>query len=60
MRNICAGMAKSRKNFEDAPDTGICSKNMSRICNLIEVYIFRLIFVGLLLVFLGMPIAIIV
>ena len=44
------GMRKSRDHFENAPDTGFFGKNLARVWNLFEVYIFRFLFVGILYV----------
>jgi hypothetical protein len=52
-------MVDSRNAFENSADTGFFGKNCARICNLIEVYFFRLIIVGIVIVLILMPILII-
>lgn len=52
-------MRDSRNSFENAPDTGFFGKNCARICNLLEVYIFRFLIVGVVFVIILMPITII-
>lgn len=39
-------MEKSRREFEESEDSDMFGKGCLRICNLIEVYIFRFLFVG--------------
>ncbi|CAD8212912.1 unnamed protein product [Paramecium pentaurelia] len=46
MRQIYRGMEKSRREFEESEDSDMFGKGCLRICNLIEVYIFRFLFVG--------------
>lgn len=53
-------MRDSRNEFENAPDTGFFGKNCARICNLCEVYIFRFLIVGVLIVIIIIPIIIII
>lgn len=53
-------MRKSRREFENQPDTGFFGKKCSRICNLIEVYFFRFIIAGLIISLILFPIAIII
>lgn len=60
MGSVIRGIMKSRNAFESSPDTGFFGKSVSRICNLIECYIFRLIFIGIFLNLICMPIAVIV
>lgn len=48
-------MEKSREEFEASEDTGIFGKGCLRICNLIEVYIFRFLFVGIFCVLILKP-----
>lgn len=48
--NLITWVFDSREKFENTPDTGILSKNFSRILNLFLNYILRLTFLGLLLV----------
>ncbi len=60
LSNVCDGMRSSRREFEDSPDTGFFGKNCARLCNLIEVYFFRLIIVGIIGVLIIMPILIII
>ena len=47
--NLITWVFNSREKFEKSPDTGILSKNISRIFNLILNYIIRLTILGLLL-----------
>jgi hypothetical protein len=54
------GMRDSRARFEGSPDTGFFGKKFARLCNYIEVYIFRFIFVGLIIVLCLFPLSIIV
>lgn len=42
------------------PDLGLFGKNVSRICNILECYVFRFIFAGILLTLIGYPILILV
>jgi hypothetical protein len=44
------GMRASREAFEKAPDDGFFGKSCARIINLIEVYIFRFLFVGIFMI----------
>ncbi|CAD8177884.1 unnamed protein product [Paramecium octaurelia] len=46
LRSIYRGMEKSRREFEESEDSDMFGKGCLRICNLIEVYIFRFLFVG--------------
>lgn len=50
--NLIIWVFDSREKFEKSPDTGILSKNSSRIFNLILNYIIRLTIFGLLLIIL--------
>ena len=50
--NLITWVFDSRDKFEKSPDTGILSKNSSRIFNLILNYIIRLTIFGLLLIIL--------
>lgn len=50
------GILKSREDFENAPDIGFFGKNMARIFNLIECYIIRFLFVGILITLVLHPI----
>ncbi|KRX09419.1 hypothetical protein PPERSA_04725 [Pseudocohnilembus persalinus] len=59
-KNVIKGLKRSRKQFEEAPDTGLFPKGFGRICNIFECYIFRLIFVGFFLTLLGMPMLILI
>ena len=56
--SLLAWISELRHQFENSPDTGIFGKNFSRIFNLINSYILKLVFVGIF-VFLLYPIAII-
>lgn len=53
--NILEGISKSRMAFESSPDNGFFGKTVSRVFNLIECYILRLIIVGIFLVLLCHP-----
>jgi len=53
--SIYKGMMNSRKYFEESPDTGFFGKNYSRIWNLVQVYIFRMLFVGIFLTLILLP-----
>jgi len=53
--NVLKGISKSRDSFENSPDTAFFGKTVGRVFNLIECYIFRLIFVGIFLVLLCHP-----
>ena len=48
--NLMTMICDSRKKFENAPDTGILGKGISRIFNLIINYVFRLLILGSILV----------
>ena len=48
--NLITWVFDSREKFEKSPDTGIMSKNISRIFNIILNYVLRLTFLGILLV----------
>ena len=50
INNLLTWVFYSREQFEKSPDTGILSKNISRIFNLILNYIIRLTLLGLLLI----------
>ena len=49
-KNILEGIKKSRENFENTPDNGLFGKNIGRIFNKIECYLFRFFIVGLIIV----------
>ena len=53
------GIRNSRNSFENQPDTGIFGKNCSRLCNLLECYLFRFLIVGVIFILALYPIAII-
>jgi hypothetical protein len=57
---VISGIAKSRAYFENLPDKGLFGKNLTRIINLIENYVFRLLFVGIIIILILKPILIIV
>ncbi|CAD8150535.1 unnamed protein product [Paramecium octaurelia] len=54
-RNVLEGMRNSRCHFEGSPDTGLFGKNLYRVFNLIEVYIFRFLLVGIIGVLIILP-----
>ena len=54
------GIKLSRAKFESRPDKGFFGKNFSRIFNYIECYIFRLIFVAIIIMGILFPAAIVV
>jgi hypothetical protein len=58
--NVLEGIKKSRNHFESLPDTGFFGKKFSRIYNLFECYVFRLLFVGIFLLLIVKPVAIVV
>ena len=60
LSEVYTGMSNSRDNFERQPDNGFFGKNCARICNLIEVYIFRFLFVGVICVTICFPILVII
>ena len=43
---VIHGIQKSRKRFENSPDTGLFGKGCGRFCNILECYLVRLIIVG--------------
>lgn len=55
LKKVYDGMMKSRRYFEESPDTGFFGKNYSRLWNLVEVYIFRMIFAGILFTLILIP-----
>lgn len=57
---VMKGIAESRADFEAQPDLGLFGKKCSRICNLIQCYIFRFLIVGVIGVLMLYPVAIIV
>jgi len=57
---VLEGIKDSRASFESQPDTGFFGKNFSRIFNLIECYIFRFLIVGVIILLILYPIAIVV
>ncbi|CAD8179398.1 unnamed protein product [Paramecium pentaurelia] len=46
LKLVYKGMRQSRKEFEESEDSGMFGKGCQRIFNLLEVYIFRFLFVG--------------
>lgn len=48
-------MRNSRCHFESSADTGLFGKNLYRVFNLIEVYIFRFLLVGIIGVLIILP-----
>lgn len=52
---VLEGMRNSRYHFESSPDTGLFGKKIYRLFNLIEVYIFRFLIVGIFGVVIFMP-----
>lgn len=57
-KNVMKSISKSRKDFEDSPDTGIFGKKFTRICNLIENYIYKFLFLGVILDLICFPLVI--
>lgn len=57
--NVLDGVRRSRSHFESLPDTGFFGKKFSRLYNLFECYVFRLVFVGIFLLLGAKPIAIV-
>ena len=43
---VMEGMEASRKLFENSPDDGFFGKSCARLFNLVEVYLFRFLLVG--------------
>lgn len=58
--NVLRSIKKSRNDFESAPDTGIFGKKFTRICNLLENYVFKLCFVGILICLFCFPLFILI
>lgn len=56
---VIDGMQQSRCRFEALPDTGLFGKNLTRVLNYIECYVFRFLFVGIILLLIVKPIAIV-
>lgn len=57
-KNVMKSIRKSRKDFEDSPDTGIFGKKFTRLCNLFENYIYKFFLIGVILDLICFPIAI--
>jgi hypothetical protein len=57
-KKVLEGVSKSRQQFEEAPDLGLLGKNVSRIFNYFECYVFRFLFVGIFLVLVCYPVLI--
>lgn len=57
---VIEGIRKSRANFEATPDLGLLGKNISRYFNYMECYLFRFLFVGVIVTLIGYPIVIII
>jgi hypothetical protein len=57
---VLVGVKKSRNHFEILPDRGLFGKKFSRVFNYIECYVFRLVFVGVIIDLICYPIAIII
>lgn len=55
-----SGIRESRTKFEEQPDLGLLGKNVSRYFNYAECFLFRFLFVGVLIVLIGYPIIIVV
>jgi hypothetical protein len=56
---VLDGISDSRREFEALPDRGLFGKNLSRVCNLLECYVFRFLIVGVIITLLLYPVAII-
>lgn len=56
-KTVIEGISKSRDDFEALPDEGLFGRKCSRLCNLIECYIFRFFIVGIICVLVLLPIA---
>ena len=56
---VLEGIKRSREAFERLPDTGLFGKNLTRILNYIECYVFRFLIVGVILLLIVKPIAIV-
>lgn len=57
---VMDGIRDSRRYFESQPDTGFFGKAFSRIFNLIECYIFRFLILGVIVLLILYPIAIVI
>lgn len=60
LKKVMEGIRRSRQHFEDQPDLGLLGKNVSRVFNYIECYVFRLLVVGFFFVLLGYPVLILI
>lgn len=58
--NVWNSIKKSRDDFESAPDTGIFGKKFTRICNLLENYVFKFFFVGIIICLFFFPLIILI
>ena len=58
-KKVLNGIQRSRNQFEEAPDLGLLGKNVSRNFNYLECYVFRFLFVGILIVLICYPILIV-
>ena len=56
--SVLDGVERSRINFEQTPDLWLLCKKMSRFANYFECYIFRFLFVGVILTLIVYPILI--
>ncbi|KAL4508047.1 hypothetical protein ABPG72_021420 [Tetrahymena utriculariae] len=59
LKTTLNGIKKTIEDFEALPDRGLFGKNFARIFKYIECYVFRLLFVTILLVGICMPILIV-
>jgi len=57
-RNILKSIKKSREDFENSPDTGIFGKKFTRICNLLENYLYKFFLLGIILDLICFPLVI--
>ena len=58
-RNIMKSIKKSRADFENSPDTGIFGKKFTRICNLMENYLYKFFLLGIILDLICFPLVIV-
>ncbi|CAK88606.1 unnamed protein product (macronuclear) [Paramecium tetraurelia] len=58
LNQVYKGMRQSRKEFEELESSGLFGKGCQRIYNLLEVYVFRFLFVGVFYTLILQPILI--
>ena len=60
LKEVYEGMKTSRSSFELKPDNGFFRKSILRIFNLMEVYLYRFLFIGVFCISICFPILILV